>query len=160
MNMKLYFDMNIYNRIFDDQSQVRIRFETLAINIIFELIEKGVYVLVWSYILDYENSRNTYNKRRLYIQSTSGLCREIVTPHDDIRLTAKKIAKDSNTKEKDALHMACAVYCGCDFFITCDDKLIKTIIRNQNKLDDTIRDIIVINPVDFLRKELNISVIE
>ena len=32
--MKLYLDMNIYNRIFDDQNQIRIRFETMAIDII------------------------------------------------------------------------------------------------------------------------------
>jgi len=44
--MKLYFDMNIYNRIFDDQSQMRIRFESMAIDILFELIEKGNYELV------------------------------------------------------------------------------------------------------------------
>ena len=44
--MKLYFDMNIYNRIFDDQSQIRICFESMAIDILFELIEKGNYELV------------------------------------------------------------------------------------------------------------------
>ncbi len=34
------FDMNIYNRIFDDQTQLRIRFESMAIDILFELVEK------------------------------------------------------------------------------------------------------------------------
>ncbi len=38
--MKIYFDMNIYNRIFDDQTQMRIRFESIAIGILFELIER------------------------------------------------------------------------------------------------------------------------
>ena len=38
--MKIYFDMNIYNRVFDDQTQVKIRFESMAIDILFELIEK------------------------------------------------------------------------------------------------------------------------
>ncbi len=29
--MRIYLDINIYNRPFDDQSQVRIRLETIAI---------------------------------------------------------------------------------------------------------------------------------
>ena len=37
--MKIYFDMNIYNRIFDDQTQMRIRFESMAIDILFELVK-------------------------------------------------------------------------------------------------------------------------
>ena len=43
--MKIYFDMNIYNRVFDDQTQMRIRFESMTINILFELIEKKKYEL-------------------------------------------------------------------------------------------------------------------
>ncbi len=39
--MKIYFDMNIFNRNFDDQTQARIRFESMAIDILFELIKKG-----------------------------------------------------------------------------------------------------------------------
>jgi hypothetical protein len=30
--MKIYFDMNIYNRIFDDQAQMRIKFESMQRN--------------------------------------------------------------------------------------------------------------------------------
>lgn len=44
--MKIYFDMNIYNRLFDDQTQIRIKFESMAINILFELIEQEKYDLV------------------------------------------------------------------------------------------------------------------
>ena len=38
--MKLYCDMNVYNRCFDDQSQLRIRLETAAIEGIFALAEE------------------------------------------------------------------------------------------------------------------------
>ena len=63
--MKLYFDMNVYNRIFDDQNQIRIWFETMAIEIIFELIENGIHKLVWSFMLKDENMGNPYNDDRL-----------------------------------------------------------------------------------------------
>lgn len=157
--MKIYFDMNIYNRIFDDQSQMRIRFESLAIDILFELIEKGEYILVWSFILDYENSRNPFTDRKMHIQSISTLCKEVIKPHDDIKPIAKTIIKESNAKEKDALHLACAVYNGCDYFVTCDDKLIKTICNNQENLGKAIGNIKIFNPIDLLRKELDINVI-
>lgn len=49
--MKLYLDMNVYNRIFDDQNQIKIRFETMAVDVIFELVEKRIHKLVWSFML-------------------------------------------------------------------------------------------------------------
>lgn len=158
--MKIYFDMNIYNRIFDDQTQIRIRFESMAIDILFELIEKGQYRLVWSFILSYENSRNPYFERKTYIKSISTICKEIVKPHKDINLIARHITEKSNASAKDALHLACAVYSGCDYFITCDDRLIKTINRNRNHLKEIIGDIKLYNPIDFLRREIDVDVIE
>ncbi|GAA0302603.1 putative nucleic acid-binding protein [Gracilibacillus halotolerans] len=158
--MKLYFDMNIYNRIFDDQSQIRIRFESLAIDILFELIEKGKYRLVWSFILEYENSMNPFAERRLHIKSVSNLCNEAIEPNSKIKTIAENIAENSNAKNKDSLHLAVAVYNKCDYFITCDDKFIKTIESNKNKLKNIIENIRIYNPVDFLRKEMDINVIE
>lgn len=158
--MKLYFDMNIYNRIFDDQSQIRIRFESMAIDILFELIEKENYELAWSFILEYENSMNPFTERKLHIQSISTLCKEVIKPNEKIRIIAKSIVENSNTKNKDALHLASAVYNKCDYFITCDDKFIKTIEKNNDKLKHIIEYIRLYNPVDFLRKEMDINVIE
>ncbi len=157
--MKIYFDMNIYNRIFDDQTQMRIRFESMAIDILFELIEKEKYELVWSFILEYENSRNPFIERKFHIQSISTLCKETIKPNDEIKLIARAIVKSSNTKDKDALHLASAIYSDCDYFITCDDKFIKTVEKNKNSLKDTIGHIRLYNPIDFLRKEMDIDVI-
>lgn len=38
--MKLYLDMNAYNRIFDDQNQLRIRFEAMAIVLLWNLYKR------------------------------------------------------------------------------------------------------------------------
>jgi hypothetical protein len=54
---------------------MRIRFESMAMGILFELVEKGNYNLVWSFILEYENSRNPFVERRLHTNSISTLCR-------------------------------------------------------------------------------------
>lgn len=158
--MKIYFDMNIYNRIFDDQTQMRIKFESMAIDILFELVEKKKYKLMWSFILEYENSRNPFMERKLNIKLISTLCKVTIKPNDNIKLIAKDIVKNSNTKDKDALHLAAAVDGECKYFITCDDKFIKTVERNRESLKDTIQEIKLYNPIDFLRKEMDIDVIE
>lgn len=146
--------------MFDDQTQMRIRFESIAIDILFELIEKKKYELVWSFVLEYENSRNPFIERKLNIISISTLCNEVIQPNDNIKLIAKDIVMKSNTKDKDALHLASAVYGGCKYFITCDDKFIKTVEKNRNHLKETIKNIKLYNPIDFLRKEMDIDVIE
>ena len=158
--MKIYFDMNIYNRVFDDQTQMRIRFESMAIDILFELIEKKKYELVWSFVLEYENSRNPFIERKLNIISISTLCNDVIQPNDNIKLIAKDIVMKSNTKGKDALHLASAVYGGCKYFITCDDKFIKAVEKNRDNLKEIIKNIKLYNPIDFLRKEMDIDVIE
>ena len=159
-HMSVYFDMNIYNRVFDDQSQLRIRFESMAIDILFELVENENYKLAWSFILEYENSRNPFMDRRLHIESISTLCKEMIEPNKEIKSIAKDIIKYSNTKDKDALHLASAVYNGCNYFITCDDKFIRTVVRNRSVLGNIIGAIKLYNPIDFLRKEMDIDVIE
>lgn len=58
--MRIYLDMNIYNRPFDDQSQVRIRLETIAIFSIFQKVKNKEFKLLWSFMLEYENSLNPY----------------------------------------------------------------------------------------------------
>lgn len=158
--MYIYLDMNIYNRVFDDQSQLRIKFETMAIDIIFELIEKEQYQLCWSFMLDDENNKNPFLYRRNSIKTISNICKINIEPNDEILNLAKFIMINSNTKPKDALHLACAVYFKCDYFITCDDKFIKTIIKNTEKIKDVIGKTKLMNPIDFVRGEMSIDVIE
>jgi hypothetical protein len=62
--MKLYLDNCCFNRPFDDQKQLRIKLETEAKLKIQEDIRFGLHQLVWSYILDYENSMNPFRERR------------------------------------------------------------------------------------------------
>ncbi len=132
----------------------------MAIDILFEMVENNKYDLIWSFILEYENSRNPFIDRKLYIKSISSLCKETITPNDNIKLIANEIVENSNTKDKDSLHLAAAVDGKCKYFITCDDKFINTIERNRQNLKHIIKDIKLYNPIDFLRREMDIDVIE
>jgi predicted nucleic acid-binding protein len=152
--------MNIYNRIFDDQNQIKIRFENVAIGIIFELIEKGTHNPVWSFILQDENSGNPYSNRREYIEMLSSACMEVVEPSIRIREIANNIMGASSARAKDSLHLACAVDAGCNCFITCDERLIRTLNANKDNLSGIVGNIRILNPIDFLREEMRIDVVE
>lgn len=158
--MKLYFDMNIFNRMFDDQNQLRIRFEAMAIDVIFEMIDKKQHCLSWSFMLEHENKGNPYTYRRDYVKILSAICAEIIEPNIAIKEIATIIQTESNAKPKDSIHLACAIYSNCDYFLTCDDRYIKTINTNYEKLKDYLGKIKIMNPIDFLRREMNIDVVE
>mgnify|MGYP001558600534 CR=1 FL=1 len=93
--MKLYCDMNIYNRCFDDQSQIRIRLETTAIEAIFDRVEAGQFSLHWSFILEYENLLNPYKERKDGVKLLRRICRDnIIIPSAKIRDLAEKVVDD------------------------------------------------------------------
>lgn len=67
INMKIYMDNCCFNRPFDDQSQLRIKLESEAKLKIQEEIRAGRLEMVWSYIIDYENSKNPFAERKKQI---------------------------------------------------------------------------------------------
>lgn len=122
--IQLYLDMNIFKRSFDDQSLLRVRLETAAIDVIFAGVVDGIYTFPWSFILDYENNLNPNFDRRAAAVLLSQKAGYIIGPSDKIREQAQKFEK-INIKSRDALHLACAESTACDYFLTCDDKFLK-----------------------------------
>jgi predicted nucleic acid-binding protein len=145
----LYLDMNIYNRAFDDQSQMRIRLETVAITMIFALIESGQLIARWSFVLEYENSRNPFPERKTFARYLAHSCSSTITPDQAIRKLAKQLSEEHGFRVRDALHLACAELSGCNYLVTCDDKFNKRGKRLREKGTVTVK---VINPVDLLRE--------
>ncbi|MEQ8171367.1 MAG: PIN domain protein, partial [Candidatus Eremiobacterota bacterium] len=62
--MRIYLDNCCFNRPFDNQIPIRIKLETEAKLYIQEEVINGSIELVWSYILEYENSQNPFEYRR------------------------------------------------------------------------------------------------
>ncbi len=90
-------------------------------------IKDGSDILVSSYILDYENSRNPFEMRRQaisrFIQQNTGF---YVGPERDELISdlASEIMK-TGVKEKDAYHVASDIFAKCDYFISTDSRLLK-----------------------------------
>ena len=143
---RLYLDMNIYNRPFDDQTQVRIRLETIAIYAILKMIKEKKYSLLWSFMLEFENSMNSNDDIRMEIEMSSSLASWKVKMAEDILASAKEFESEG-IKPRDAMHLACAIKGGANYFLTCDDKLIKKAELMQGK-------IVILSPIDFIRLEV------
>lgn len=143
--MKLYLDNCMFNRPFDDQSHIKIVLEAEAKLKIQEYIRSGLYELVWSYILDYENNKNPFQERREQIAKWKAYANTDMEAEEGIILRAQSI-NQSGVKELDALHIACAIQAGADYFLTTDNGIIKKA--------ELIKDIQVKDPIDFIREVL------
>lgn len=95
---------------------------------------------VWSYILLYENDNNPFEARREAILDFSKHAIDIISANQKVLHKASEI-KATGLKEKDTLHIACAIYAECDYFISTDDRILKY-------TDDKIK---VIDPIDFIK---------
>lgn len=140
--MRIYLDMCCYNRPYDPQDQLKISMEAKSNLHIQRLVENGKLELIGSYTLDYECSNVPFPMRKKAIMDyiSSNISGYVGAERKDIiAIKAAEIMK-TNIKEKDAYHVASAIYAKCDYFITTDARLLKY-------KTDEIR---LVNPVQFI----------
>ncbi|MBI5182175.1 MAG: PIN domain-containing protein [Nitrospirae bacterium] len=128
MNL-IYLDYNCFQRGFDNPQQVKIQMEALACKEIFSKAERKTVRLVWSFMHEDENILCPFLERKLEALRLSALCETRVGPKKDIYNLAKDFQQRARLSSKDAVHLACAYYSKCKFFLTCDDELIKRAMR-------------------------------
>jgi len=143
----IYLNYNCFQRGFDDPRQIRIQIEALACQEIFTRAEGGELQLVWSFMHEDETILCPFPERKYEVLRLSSLCKIRVGPKDEIYNYAKSFQQKVGLSAKDAVHLACAHYTKANFFLTCDDRLIKQAQRLslENK---------VMNPVDYIRQEV------
>ena len=137
--MRIYLDNCTFNRPFDDQNQLKIKLETEAKLFIQNGILNGAYELVWSYILEYENNQNRFEDKRNAVYNWRNRA-AIHCIENDVILAYAENLKNMNVRTKDALHIACGVYSGSDYFITTDKRLLKL----------KLHEIKIVNPITFI----------
>lgn len=142
--MKIYLDTSVYNRPFDDQTQPRLWLETLALGLILQLVESGEVTLVNLSVLEFENSRNPFPLRRQWVERCLSLATEYQRADESIRKRAQEL-ENHGIAAVDALHAAAAEFANVDFFIACDERLLKK--EKHFKVKS-------MNPVEFVQKEL------
>ena len=139
--MKIYLDTSAINRIFDDQTQPRIFLESSAMITILAMIENRSFALVSSEVLLFENSRNPFEERRVFVSSVLAHAKIIQTINPTLLNRAQQIESENRISGLDALHLACAEKLKCGYFITCDDKIVrryKGVVKAINPIQYTI----------------------
>jgi hypothetical protein len=139
--MKVYLDNCCFNRPFDDQTSLIVKFETDAKLYVQELVKQGDVYLVWSFVLDYENNENPFEENKLKIMEWKDLAVFDCDYSDDILKKTLELMR-KGLRQMDAAHLACAIASQADCFLTTDKKI----------LNKSIEEIIVLNPIDFIRR--------
>jgi predicted nucleic acid-binding protein len=126
--VRLYLDLNCFNRPFDDQNQARIVQETSAVFAILQRIVDGVDHLVWSVIMDVENAQHPLADRRVEIArwAQRAIVHKVVTPDVATRAYAFIVA---GFRPLDAAHLACAEATACNRLLTYDDQMLRAARR-------------------------------
>ena len=137
--MRVYLDNCSFNRPFDDQTQPRIRLETEAKLCIQDSVQAGILELAWSYVLDFENTANPFDERRIAIERWKGQATFDIGETAEVLQTANKLAS-LGLKSKDTLHLACAMASGADYFVTTDDRILdrNTEVHGIEIVDPTV----------------------
>ena len=141
---RVYLDTSVYVRPFDDQSQSRIWLETQAITVIMQMIESRSVLLVASSIVQYEVGRHPEAEHRSMVAQLIELAQEVHNVGTSL-LPRAQVLSEQGIKAIDALHIACAELSNCNFFVTCDDRLIR---RYRSLADGSLR---VVEPTEFVR---------
>ncbi|MBK8399440.1 MAG: PIN domain protein [Leptospiraceae bacterium] len=139
--MRIYLDNCCFNRPYDDQSQFKIRIESEAKLEIQEKVKNGLIELVWSFLLDYENSKNIDGQKQNEIYNFEKYSKIYFIGTEETEKISKKF-QSIGIGKKDSIHLACAIETESDYFITTD----KGILNKKNQISE----ISILNPVDFI----------
>lgn len=139
--MNVYLDNCCMNRLFDDQSNRRVRFESEAVKVILSFCDQRR----WHNIAQFEVEQIPDEDRKKKLQLLMGQTDEVVKIDKTISLRAKEL-EEQGIQAFDALHLACAED-GADVFLTVDDNLLKQALGIEDLK------VSVNNPVVWLMKE-------
>lgn len=123
--LKVYLDSCVYNRPFDDyQGDERIFIEAVAFYILLHWVEDGRIKLINSDALMYENEQITDIDRKVRVGTYLSYASNFIELSEQIIERAREII-GYGFKSLDALHIAMAERGSAEYFVTCDDVIIR-----------------------------------
>ena len=138
--MLLYLDNCYFNRPYDNQSHLLVKLETEAKLDIQQSIRQGELQLAWSFMLDFENNDNPFQERRQNVWNWRNIAAVNIQASKAIVDRAAELMK-LGLRQKDGVHIACAIETKADYFITTDKKI----------LNKSVENIQLVNPIEFTR---------
>ena len=130
---KIYLDTCCLNRLFNDQTQARIRRETEAVQTILARFFTSDWQWVTSTVLVNEISKTPDATLRDDMEALLSLA------HQNVSVGASKQTRCTQLKSLgfkwlDALHIACAESSGTDILLTTDDRMLRRAKRFHSQL--------------------------
>lgn len=122
--MIVYIDNCVFNRPFDDQTQERIYFETQSFLILLRLIDSGKVKFLNSFAIEYEISAISDLDRGIKIKEYLKAASDYIRYDKRIEKRAAEV-ESLGFSGMDAVHIAVAEFAEVDYFVTCDDSIIK-----------------------------------
>lgn len=116
--------------------------EAMAFSMILQLVETEKVELVASSVIAFENRKNPFPQRKKWVASCLKLSKQNLILNTAIRKRGR-VLEMHGIKPLDALHLACAESGNIDYFLTCDDKVVKKYKGSK---------MLVYNPVEFILK--------
>lgn len=146
--MRIYVDLCVNNRPFDDQHHPRTLIETIEfLFLLSKAIHKDI-TIINSFMLEDENSRTPFIDRKDKICDLLKTATEYVSYSEELEDRAMEIA-GLGIMSIDALHIACAEMASADFFVTCDDHLVQKVRSNKENIN-----VAILNLMEFITKEV------
>lgn len=139
--MRIYLDNCAFNRLFDDRSQERVRFEADAVSNLLQKIQEGLIDLVWSSVIDFENSKSPNQDQRDWVFGWRDRSIIEIEATEKVHENLKSLV-EYGLKSKDALHVASAIVGDANCFVTTDGGILKKRTR--------ISSIKILSPVELL----------
>ena len=144
--MRIYLDTCCLSRIFDPQTQDRVRQEAEAIGQILAFCFRGNWNWISSTILSDEIEQTPDLIKRSRIKAILPRADQIITLGTDVRSRGNNL-ESLGFQELDALHIACAEIGEADIFLTTDDKVLRRAKRYHTQLHIRIE-----NPYTWLQE--------
>ena len=108
----------------------------------------GAITIIGSSTLLYENSRNPFAERKERVSSYLDIASKIIAVSDNVKIRAVSL-EGAGIDPIDALHLACAEAGGAEYFVTCDDNIVK-----KTRKDQAMVQMAVCGPLEFVLKEV------
>jgi len=145
--MKLCLNTNVFCRPFDDLSQERILKEAMAANKIFIWAQAGLVEILASEanLTEIFLIKNMYKKDAVESLLLAVSANAIKLESSTIELADTIWKENIMSDYMDILHLSMASASNCEYFLTCDDEIIK----KKKQLEKLVR-CRILNPVDFV----------
>ncbi|MDE0010971.1 MAG: PIN domain-containing protein [Candidatus Poribacteria bacterium] len=132
-NLKIYLDTCCLSRPFNDQTQIRIRRETDAIEKIFDafITNRWLWVVSETLVHEVNNNPNWIERARIKAQINDAHQNVLIGSIENLR---GEQLEALGFKWFDALHLACAESSNADIFLTTDDRLLRRAKRLSSEL--------------------------